>query len=295
MGFDDMKDFNGCKIGVYEKALPDNLSFLDRLLIVMDAGYDFLEMSIDETEGRMSRLDWPRDKKLELVKAVHYSGIPILTMYISGNRRYPIGSQNTEIREKGLSLIKKAIDLAVDIGLRIIQVAGYDEYYNESNKITRRLFFESLQRAVSYAAENGVMLALRNVETPFLDSIEKISQCAGYIGSPYLQLYPDIGSLTATGHSVFNQKPMFHRNIVGFRLKDACPGIMRDVPLGQGTVDFPGFFQEMSYLNFGGFYTAEMPAAGEPAPAAYIAAAREFLAAQFREAHARREKVCFSG
>ncbi len=156
----DMKDFNGCKIGIYEKVLPGSLSFLDRLLIVMDAGYDFLEIGIDETEGRMSRLDWTRDKKLELVKAVHYSGIPILTMNLSALRRYPVGSQNTEIREKGISLVLKAIDFAADTGIRIIQVAACDEYYNRSNKITRQLFFESLQRTVSYAARNGVMLAL---------------------------------------------------------------------------------------------------------------------------------------
>ncbi|MEE6030509.1 xylulose 5-phosphate 3-epimerase, partial [Avibacterium paragallinarum] len=45
------------KLGIYEKALPKNLSWQDRLSIAKACGFDFVEMSIDETDERLSRLD----------------------------------------------------------------------------------------------------------------------------------------------------------------------------------------------------------------------------------------------
>ena len=42
-------------IGIYEKALPKDLSWAQRFAAARDAGYDFLEMSVDETPERMAR------------------------------------------------------------------------------------------------------------------------------------------------------------------------------------------------------------------------------------------------
>ena len=37
-------------IGLYEKAMPGNLSWTEKILAAKKAGYDFIEISIDETE-----------------------------------------------------------------------------------------------------------------------------------------------------------------------------------------------------------------------------------------------------
>jgi hypothetical protein len=44
-------------IGLFEKALPDELSWEERLTAVDQAGYDFVEISIDESNERLSQLD----------------------------------------------------------------------------------------------------------------------------------------------------------------------------------------------------------------------------------------------
>ena len=44
-------------LGLYEKALPIDLSWEEKLKVAKESGYDFLEMSIDETEEKMARLD----------------------------------------------------------------------------------------------------------------------------------------------------------------------------------------------------------------------------------------------
>ena len=45
-------------LGIYEKALPKNLSWPERLVLAKSCGFDFVEMSVDETDERLSRLDW---------------------------------------------------------------------------------------------------------------------------------------------------------------------------------------------------------------------------------------------
>ncbi|MGM0108976.1 hexulose-6-phosphate isomerase [Enterococcus sp. AZ172] len=45
------------RIGLYEKALPSGWSWQERLDAVKELGFDFLEISIDESEERLARLD----------------------------------------------------------------------------------------------------------------------------------------------------------------------------------------------------------------------------------------------
>ena len=46
-------------LGLYEKAMPKELSWKEKLLAAKEAGYDFVEISIDETEEKLARLDMP--------------------------------------------------------------------------------------------------------------------------------------------------------------------------------------------------------------------------------------------
>ena len=40
-------------LGLYEKAMPPTLSWEERLKTARDLGFDFVEISIDETDERM--------------------------------------------------------------------------------------------------------------------------------------------------------------------------------------------------------------------------------------------------
>ena len=74
-------------LGVYEKALPGTLTWKEKMLAAGKAGYDFIEISIDETDEKLARLDMSREDRLELVSLMYETGIPIRTMCLSGHRR----------------------------------------------------------------------------------------------------------------------------------------------------------------------------------------------------------------
>ena len=115
-------------IGLYEKAMPGNLSWKEKMLAAKKAGYDFIEISIDETDEKLGRLDMSREERLELVSLMYETGVPIRTMCLSGHRKYPLGSHDEAVRGRSLEIMEKALDLAGDLGIRIIQLAGYDVY-----------------------------------------------------------------------------------------------------------------------------------------------------------------------
>ena len=57
-------------LGIYEKALPAGECWMERLQLAKTLGFDFVEMSVDETDVRLARLDWGREQRLALVNAV---------------------------------------------------------------------------------------------------------------------------------------------------------------------------------------------------------------------------------
>ena len=69
-------------------------------------------------------------------------------------------------RAHGIEIFGQAIALADDLGVRIIQLAGYDVYYEARDKQTRSLFMQNLRRCVSFAARFGIPLALKPWNPP---------------------------------------------------------------------------------------------------------------------------------
>ena len=233
---------NDYSLGLYEKSMPHSMTLSEKLVCAKTSGFDFLDVSIDETEEKLIRLYWDACQRRETVNAISDIGIPIGTMCLSGHRKYPLGSMDEMIRHKSLDIMKRAIDLACSWGIRIIQLAGYDVYYEEGCDHTRAYFMENLAKSVEMAAASGVVLAFETMETPFMDTVGKAMRYVRDINSPYLQVYPDLGNLSNAaklyGHCVADDIETGKGHIVAMHLKETKPGKYRDVPYGTGTVDF---------------------------------------------------------
>jgi len=231
------------QLGLYEKSMPNNLSLREKLLITKECGFDFLEISIDETDEKLERLNWSQKEKDELIKDIKELGVPIGSMCLSGHRRFPFGSHEKEKRNKSLEIMEKAIDLAEYLGVRIIQLAGYDVYYEESDAETLKYFKENLKLAAEIASKKGVILAFETMETPFMNTIEKSMKYVNLINSPYLQIYPDSGNLKNASllegyKDLYEDINLGKGHIAAVHLKESKPGHYREIPFGEGHVDF---------------------------------------------------------
>ena len=122
-----------------------------------------MEISIDETEEKLGRLDMSEEERLGLVSLMKEAGLPIRTMCLSGHRKFPLGSSDPAVRSRGMEIMEKAIRLADDLGIRIIQLAGYDVYYDESTDETKRQFAENLIKATEMAAKVGIVMGFETM------------------------------------------------------------------------------------------------------------------------------------
>ena len=229
-------------IGLYEKAMPKALSWREMLLCAKECGYDFVEISIDETDYRLSRLEWTKEERLELVQLMKEIGVPIRTMCLSGHRKYPFGASDPAVRARGLEIMEKAIQLADDLGIRIIQLAGYDVYYEEGTAESERLFRENLAKATRMAEAKGILMGFETMETEFMNTVGKAMKYVDIVNSPYLGVYPDSGNLTNAakmyGADVLEDLETGRGHIVALHLKETVPGKFREIPFLTGHVDF---------------------------------------------------------
>ncbi|KFD25021.1 L-ribulose-5-phosphate 3-epimerase [Yokenella regensburgei] len=264
-------------LGIYEKALPVGECWLERLQLAKSLGFDFVEMSVDESDARLARLDWSTEQKLTLVQAIAKTGVRVPSMCLSAHRRFPLGCEDDAIRAEGLSIMRKAIQLAQDVGIRVIQLAGYDVYYQQANDETRRRFREGLKESVEMASRAQVTLAMEIMDYPLMNSISKALGYAHYLNNPWFQLYPDIGNLSAWDNDVQMELQAGMGHIVAVHVKDTRPGEFKNVPFGSGVVDFEQCFRTLKQSGYCGPYLIEMWSEYADDPAAEVAKAREWV------------------
>ena len=285
-----MKIEGNYRLGVYEKALPVELDWFDRLVEAKKAGYDYIEMSIDETDERMSRLDWSDEEIFELKKKQKEAGISIESICFSAQRKYPLGSQKWEKEAK--ELLRKGIHFARKMGISIIQTQGYDCYYEEkSDESTRERFFKNLEEGTMYAASYGVILAMETMETDFMNTIEKVMRSVNKIDSPYLKVYPDIGNISNATKDVIGDIKKGRGHIAAAHLKETVPGKFREIPYGTGQVNFPIIIAQL-YSQGVRRYVAEFWHCREKNWKEILKNNHKFLTEQFVKAETLLENVC---
>lgn len=229
-------------IGLYEKAMPKDMTWKEKLECAKECGYDFVEISIDETDEKLARLEWNAAEQLELIHLMKETGIPIRSMCLSGHRKYPLGSSDPKIRRRGMEIMEKAILLADALGIRIIQLAGYDVYYEQETTESERLFCENLKSAVVMAASKGIVMGFETMETEFMNTTRKAMKYVNLINNPYLGVYPDSGNLTNAAlvnhESVLEDLETGRGHLFALHLKETVPGKFREIPFLTGHVDF---------------------------------------------------------
>ena len=271
------------KIGLYEKALPKGLNWQQRLAAAEKLGFDFVEISVDESDERLARLDWSVNERREFVNAVLQSPLTVPSMCLSGHRRFPFGSRDPKIRSRAMEVMEKAIGLAVDTGIRTIQLAGYDVYYEDSDQGTKERYMEGMRASLKMAAREQVMLAMEIMDSPFLNSIVRYLNLKKSLNSPWFMVYPDLGNLTAWGNDVSQELTLGIDDIVAIHLKDTLavsathPGTFKEVPFGTGCVDFAAAFATLNKLNYSGPFLIEMWTEKADDPEKEIQKAKDWL------------------
>ena len=229
-------------IGLYEKAMPDTLSWKEKFLAAKEAGYDFVEISIDASEAKIQRIYMTKEERLNLVSLMYETGIPLHTMNMSSLTKYSLGNDKPEYVARGMEIIERAIKLAADLGVRIVMIPGYDVFYEPSDYDTKKRFLENLKKVVKMAEKAGVILGFETMENEFMNTVEKAMKYVTLVNSPYLKIYPDSGNLTNAAvvykNDVIEDLELGRGHVVALHMKETIPGKFREIPYGTGHVNF---------------------------------------------------------
>ena len=277
------------KLGIYEKALPYGTSWDEKLAIAERIGFHFVEISIDETDERLARLEWSLAERLAFSRSIVQSPLTVPTMCLSGHRRFPLGSHDPEIRQQALIIMEKAIGFAVDTGIRTIQLAGYDVYYEDGDADTRNWYLDNMGLCLDMAAREQVMLAMEIMDHPFMNSILKFMNMKQLLDSPWFTVYPDIGNLSGWNNDVIEEITLGFNQIVALHLKETLAvttehkGTFKEVPFGTGCVDFPRVFLRLKELGYAGPFLIEMWTEKAEDPEKEIIDARQWIFQRMRD------------
>ena len=252
------KSLSALPLGIYEKAICNFLSWPEKLKLAQDSGFDCVEMSIDGTEERLCRLYDNGQTAREVNEAIRSTGVPFYTMALTANRAFPLGSEDEKIRTKGLELVERAIALSAETGIKLIHLAGYDDHGEKCNERTDALFHESVARVDKMAEGSGVRLAIETMDTTYMGSCTRIMKLLSDVGTKNMGVYADTGNLTALGFVPADEIKAGGDRILGVHVKDATPGVMRDVVFGEGIVDFDAAFKAFEDIGYQGAFIAEM-------------------------------------
>ena len=238
------------KIGLYEKAMPKDIGWKEKFQVAKSAGYDYIEISIDETDEKLARLDWSDAQIRDVVSVAYGESMSFGSICLSGQRRYALGDKD---ETKSLEILEKAIRFARIAGIPVIQMAGYDTYYAQSTEETEKRFRKNLALGTAVAAKEGIILAFETMETPFMDTMEKAMRRILPIASPDLGVYPDIGNLNNAAllykSDILADMEKGKGHIVAAHIKETMPGKYREVPFGTGVVDFERILKKLWQLG----------------------------------------------
>ena len=172
------------QLGLYEKAMPGTLTWYEKLTAAKEAGFDYVEMSIDETDEKLARLHMSTAEMEEIRIAMRETGMMFGSICLSGHRKYPLGDPDPAKQTRSMEIMEDAVGLAAALGIRTIQLAGYDVDYDEGSVETRAAFARNLVKSVLLAACGGVQLGFETMETPFMDTVEKAMHYVERVRSP---------------------------------------------------------------------------------------------------------------
>ena len=138
-------------------------------------------------------------------------------------------------------------------------IPGYDVYYGVSTPDTSARFIQNIRRLTALAASAGVQLGFETMENEYMNTVEKAMCIVSAVANNYLQIYPDIGNMTNAavlyGSDPLADLRLGKGHLVGLHLKETCPGHFREIPYGDGHVDFPAAIQTAWSLGVRRFVT----------------------------------------
>lgn len=225
--------------------------------IVKDIGYDGIEFTYDEEKIRPQDLD--RNQRIRYLETVKSQGMEIPSVATGVFWQHNPASQDANERERAVGLGKLGLDLAGDLGAKVLLVVpavnvpelAYQRVWDHSVNFIRAL--------ASHAEQVGVTVGVENVWNRFLYSPVEFRKFVESAGSDHVRAYLDIGNILELGHPT-----QWIRELKGMiacvHVKDfdlSAGGLSGFRHLKKGNVNWPDVMKELRRVGYDGYLNVE--------------------------------------
>ncbi|MDL2287350.1 sugar phosphate isomerase/epimerase [Eubacteriales bacterium OttesenSCG-928-G02] len=243
---------------------PAETSYEEIFSKVKAAGFQAVELNMhgEKTSDPGLYASVSDSEVLEVKKLLEKYGLECVGTVTDKLWAYNLTSDDAAMRNKGIELIKKMIDINVILGSdSVLIVPGvvnddvtYANAYNNA--------MNSLKELAPYAEKNKVYLGIENVWNKFLIAPYEMQQFIDKVGSDYVTAYFDAGNV------VINSYPEYWIEILNNRIKRLhVKGFNRDTGLfcylWEGSVRWDRVMAELKKTGYDGYITAELGINGD--------------------------------
>lgn len=242
------------KKGILLDMLPANLSYLDRLKLAREIGFEVLQAPTEPDEHKAE----------ELRSAADAAQIRIDSVMNMDHWKYPLSSSDPAVVEKSLAGMRTSLHNAKlwgsDVVLLVPAVLNPQTSYREAWSRSQH----EIRKLLPLAEELKVVIAMEEVWNRFLLSPLEMAAYIDEFQSPWVKAWFDVGNVVLYGYPQDWIRTLGPR-IVKVHLKDFKRN--KDsyawVNLGEGDIDWPAVREAFAAINYTGSATVELPAGDE--------------------------------
>jgi L-ribulose-5-phosphate 3-epimerase len=242
------------KKGILLDMLPANLSYLDRLKLAREIGFEVLQAPTEPDEHKAE----------ELRNAADATQIRIDSVMNMDHWKYPLSSSDPAVVEKSLAGMRTSLHNAKlwgsDVVLLVPAVLNPQTSYREAWSRSQH----EIRKLLPLAEELKVAIAMEEVWNRFLLSPLEMAAYIDEFQSPWVKAWFDVGNVVLYGYPQDWIRTLGPR-IVKVHLKDFKRN--KDsyawVNLGEGDIDWAAVREAFAAVNYKGSATVELPAGDE--------------------------------
>ena len=242
------------KKGILLDMLPANLSYLDRLKMAREIGFETLQAPTEPDQRKAE----------ELKKAADAAQIRIDSVMNMDHWKYPLSSSDPAVVEKSLAGMRTSMHNAKlwgsDVVLLVPAVLDPKTSYRDAWSRSQ----EQIRKLLPLAEELKVVIAIEEVWNRFLLSPLEMAKYIDEFQSPRVKAWFDVGNVVLYGYPQDWIRTLDQR-IVKVHLKDfkRHEDGYAWVNLGEGDIDWPAVREAFAAIHYSGSATVELPAGDE--------------------------------
>lgn len=246
---------------------PDKMSLEECLRLAKDAGFDGIELNYDldnDLSPKSGTKEYQAIRKLADKIGIAISGLCSFLFW-----PYPLTSNDSAKRERGLELAGKIAQAAHDLGVKnvlvvpgAVHIPWRTDHEPVPNDICDRRAREAVRKLLPQAEKLGVFLNIENIFfNGYLMTPMEMNEFVDSFQSPHVRIHFDTGNISMFQHAE-HWVPILGKRIQNIHFKEFTKkgtdySLETFRPLLDGTTNWPAVMRSLDQAGYRGYLTFE--------------------------------------